>query len=108
MNKTIAFAGAAAALLPEDEEREEQPLTWTADDMAARAFRAALFGYFTCGVLHVYALWLLLRLPSAEGELSPAGTRKAYAAAALALPPVLVVVLFTLWQALSALWEAGR
>jgi hypothetical protein len=83
----------------DDEEREERSLTWTPDDIATRAFRAALFGYITCpGVLHLYALWLILRLPFTEGELSPAGTRKAYAGLALGLLPFLVatVVLCTL------------
>jgi hypothetical protein len=87
-------ASAVADLLPDDEEREERPLTWTADDIAARAFRAALFGYFTCGVLHLYALWLIIRLPFAEGELSPAGARKAYSAVALALLPFVAFILF--------------
>jgi len=78
----------------EEEDREERPLTWTADDIAARAFRAALFGYFTCGALHLYALWLIVRLPFAEGDLSPAGARKAYAALTLALLPFVVFILF--------------
>lgn len=84
----------------DDEEREERPVTWTADDIASRAFRAALFGYLTCGVLHLYALWLIIRLPFVEGELSPAGARKAYAATAMALLPFLL--------ASAAVWFGSR
>jgi hypothetical protein len=84
----------------EDVERDESPLTWTPDDMAERAFRAALFGYFTCGVLHLYALWILLYIPFTEGKLSPGGARKAWAALALAIwPPLLVLIV--LWRMIS-------
>ncbi len=65
-----------ASHFPEEEEdRDERPLTWTPDDIAARAFRAALFGYFTCGVLHLYALYLIVRLAFVEGDLTPAGAQ---------------------------------
>jgi hypothetical protein len=75
----------------DDEEREQRSLTWTADDVAARALRAALFGYLACpGVLHLYALWLIVNLPFTEGELSPAGARRAYGALALGLLPFLI------------------
>jgi hypothetical protein len=90
----------ADEFLDQEDEREERSLTWTADDFAARAFRAALFGYFTCGVLHLYALWLIIRLPFVEGELSPAGARKAYAALALALLPFVILTLIA--------WGVGR
>ena len=79
--------------LPEDDDAPtDRPLTWTPDDFAARALRAALLGYLTCGLLHLYAMWLILRLPFVEGDLSPAGTRKAFAALALILFPPLVVI----------------
>jgi hypothetical protein len=98
--ETAEVEAAGADLLPDDDEREERPLTWTADDIAARAFRAALFGYFTCGLLHFYAIWLIIRLPFAEGELSRAGARKAYAAVTLALLPFVVLTLI--------FWGASR
>jgi hypothetical protein len=79
---------------PEDDgaedEIESRPVTWTPDDMAERAFRAALFGYFTCGILHLYALWILAYIPSTEGALSPSGSRKAWAALALSALPYVV------------------
>jgi hypothetical protein len=84
----------------DDDEREDRPLTWTRDDLATRAFRAALFGYLTCGLMHAYALWLLGSIPSTEGDLSPAGARKAWAALVLTLLPWLVA-LVAIWNALS-------
>lgn len=80
----------------EDDEREDRTITWTADEIAARAFRATLFGFLTCGLLHVVALWLVIRLPWAEGELSPAGSRKAIAALAISLVPGVLCILFVL------------
>jgi hypothetical protein len=71
----------------EDDEREERTVAWTADEVATRALRAAIFGWFSGGVLAVYALWLLIRLPSAEGELSPTGRRKALLALVIAVLP---------------------
>jgi hypothetical protein len=91
----------AAGGLPDDQEedeRDERSVTWTADDIAARAFRAAIFGLLICpGLLHFYALWLVIRLPSAEGELSPAGWRKAIGAMALSLPVSAVSLIFLGW-----------
>ncbi|HKI37016.1 MAG TPA: DUF2007 domain-containing protein [Gemmataceae bacterium] len=92
--------GDLADQLPDDEEREERSLTWTPDDMAVRAFRAALFGYLTCGVLHLYALWLLSYIPFTEGELSPGGARKAWTALALASWPFLLLIIL-LWRAIT-------
>ncbi len=80
----------------EDDERDEPQITYTADDMAARAFRSAIFGFFTCGALHVYALWLVIRLPWAEGELSPTGSRKAVAAAVISVIPGSLFILASL------------
>ncbi len=87
----------AADEFPADDEREERSVLWTADDVAARAFRAALFGFLICpGLLHLYALWLLIRLPATEGDLSPAGSRKAVAAFVLAILPGVFCVLLVL------------
>jgi hypothetical protein len=89
-------ASDAADELPDEEgdEREERSLTLTADDIAVRAFRLALFGYIILpGVGQLCALWLILRLPFVDGELSPRGSRYAYAALALALLPFLVLIL---------------
>jgi len=109
--------------LPDDDEREPRSLTWTADHIATRAFRAALFSYFlwmmglvlyfwwwvplmspglpfllAAAAFYLYAIYLMLRLPSAEGELSPAGMRRAYAALGLILLPPLVGILIA-WSA---------
>jgi hypothetical protein len=90
---------------PEDDgaedEIESRPVTWTPDDMAERAFRAALFGYFTCGILHLYALWILAYLPSTEGSLSPAGSRKAWAALALSALPYVAALAIILAAVIS-------
>jgi hypothetical protein len=87
----------------EDDEREERVLTWTADEVASRAFRSALLGFLTCGLLHFYAIWLLLKLPSSEGELSPGGFWKAIAAMVLAPLPGLLFAFFWLRAALKLL-----
>jgi hypothetical protein len=90
---------------PEDDgaadEIESRPVTWTPDDMAERAFRAALFGYFTCGILHLYALWILAYIPSTEGTLSPAGARKAWAALAVSALPFVAVLAIILAAVMS-------
>jgi Putative prokaryotic signal transducing protein len=80
----------------EEDELESRTVTWTADDIATRAWRATLFGFVTFGLLHVVALWLVIRLPWAEGELSPAGSRKAVAALAISLVPGVLCILFCL------------
>jgi hypothetical protein len=80
----------------EDDEREGRPVTWTADDIAARAWRATLFGFLTCGLLHVVALWLVIRLAWTEGELSPAGSRKAIASLLISLVPGVLCILYCL------------
>src|SRR5262249_37378189 len=99
------------------EEHEKRPLLWTADDIASRAFRAALFSYILCPMifglyflllmpglvlaspvigaavlLYVYSVWLMIRLPLAEGELSAPGARRAYAALTLILLPFLLTI----------------
>jgi len=84
----------------DEEDREARPLTWTRDDMAVRAFRAALFGYLTLGLTHAYALWMLSAIPFTEGKLSPGGARRAWAALALTLLPWLVA-LVVIWNAIN-------
>jgi hypothetical protein len=86
----------------EDDEREDRSVTWTADDVATRAFRATIFGFLTFGVLHVYALWLVARLPWAEGELSHTGWRKAVAAAVISVVPASLLILFCLGVVVQA------
>jgi putative signal transducing protein len=78
----------------EDDEIKDRTVTWTADDIAARAWRATLFGFVTFGLLHVVALWLVIRLAWTEGELSPAGSRKVVAALAISLLPGVLFILF--------------
>lgn len=67
-----------------DEEEEEYRITWSADDYAARAWKAAIIGFFALPpVLHFYSLWCLIRLFSMDEDLSPSGTRKLYGALAI-------------------------
>ena len=56
--------------------------TFLGDDLAKRAFFAALLGFLFCP-LWFYSTWCLLRLLLFPGELSPAGTRHVYVALAL-------------------------
>jgi hypothetical protein len=59
------------------------------DDLARRAFRSALFGFFF-PPLFLYSAWLLVRLFNYPAELSPAATRRLHGALVVLL--VLVVV----------------
>ncbi len=66
----------------DDEEEEEDEPGSAADSDATRAWRAAVIGLLLLPpLLHIYSAFLLLQLPWAEGALSPAGKRKALAAA---------------------------
>jgi hypothetical protein len=73
---------AGAPAVPEhqlaEDDLELPPLeTFLGDDLARRAFRAALFGCLApCGPFTLYSLWLLLRLSLYPGGLSPAGMRR--------------------------------
>ena len=87
-----------------DEEAEEEDadraVAWTAEKLASRSLRAALLGLVLCPpLLHLYSLWLLYRLMSLPDELSPAGTRKVYAALAI---DGLVVISSLLFAAILA------
>jgi hypothetical protein len=52
--------------------------TFLADDLARRAFRAAVFGAMTpiCGVFSLYSVWLSLRLCFMPGELTPQNSQR--------------------------------
>jgi hypothetical protein len=64
---------------PDEEEPEVAPES--AEGLAVRAWRAALFGTCTLIVLlHLYSLWLVFRTACSDEELSPAGTRRMYGA----------------------------
>jgi hypothetical protein len=76
----------AGASSPEDEWPKATSVRFTRDELAGRAFRVALFGCLLCpGPAHTYALSLLIKSYSTEGELSSAGKLRAYAALVLSL-----------------------
>jgi hypothetical protein len=64
--------------------------TFQGDDLAERAYRAALFGLLFFP-LTLYSLWLLLRLAFFPGDISPGGMRRMYIAVALNLLVALTV-----------------
>jgi len=78
-----AHGEAAADLFPD-------LATYQGDNLARRAFLAALFGPVSCGLITLYSFWLLLRLMFYTGELSPKGMRYLYAALALDVPLLLL------------------
>jgi hypothetical protein len=90
----------------DEDEREDISVAWTPDDIAARAFRAAIFGFFICpGLLHLYAVWLVMHISSAAGELSAAGKRNASLAFLIAIGPACLFVFFVLGLILGlVLW----
>lgn len=67
--------------------------TVTGDDLAIRAFWAAVFGPLTCIVGTFYSLWLLARLLFHPGELSGHGMRHMVGALVIDVLMVLVVIL---------------
>jgi len=70
---------AEAAEADEPEEPPEDPESTEA--LARRAWRAALFGLmFLWVILHIYSLWLLLKLSFRPDDVSPEGMRKVYGA----------------------------
>jgi hypothetical protein len=82
--------------VPEHELAEDGPdlppaETFLGDDLARRAFRAAVFGCVTLFVVfNLYSLWLLLRAGLFPGQLSPAGMRRLYIALLMNLGVVLL------------------
>jgi hypothetical protein len=76
--------------LTEDSPEMVNPETFLADDLARRAFRAAVFSVMTMGIIFLslglgaivslgfcaYSCWLLLRLCRMPGELSPRSSNR--------------------------------
>jgi len=63
-----------------------QPSTNDAEHLVLLAFRGAVLGLVFCpGILHVYSLWLLLRVSLGGEELSPEANRRFYIALAIDL-----------------------
>ena len=56
-----------AAELHDEEDQEPGSVRWTPDELAARAFKAAVIGFFFPLVLF-YSVWLLVKLAATEGE----------------------------------------
>jgi hypothetical protein len=75
-------------------EAAEQQLDPVSEELASRAFKVAVIGLAFCGVLHVYSIWLVLRLAFRGGRLSPAGNRKFYTALFIDLMVVAAIGMF--------------
>lgn len=77
-----------------DGKRRKRRRRVSEDDIARRAFRAAIIGIFVCpGAFHVYAIWLVTTLRA--NRLTKSGRRSAIAAvvvSALALLAMVVAV----------------
>ena len=68
------------------EAADESDAEFPGDADATRALRAAILGFFACPpLLHLYSAWVLLRMDSSSGALSPWGRRKYYLAWAIDL-----------------------
>src|SRR5262249_5582906 len=59
--------------LPEEDKSRPNLLTMVGDDLARRAFVAAIFGAAGAGILMPLSWWFLLRLATYPGELSRTG-----------------------------------
>jgi hypothetical protein len=78
----------------EGEEEPRHPIQRTADDLAAYAWRAAVLGFIVCPfILHVYSLYLLLRVALMPDSLTAAWKRKAIVALVLDLVVLIFVTL---------------
>jgi hypothetical protein len=68
----------------EAEDRLDRSIALTADALAARAFRASIWGLCVLPFfLHLYSVYLLLQLSHLPDELSPKGKRQARIAMAI-------------------------
>jgi len=97
----------AESLAPPQEESDDdeddslaQPAGF--DDMATRAFRASIVGFFLCPlVLHLYSVTLLMRLPKEGKGMSVQAARRARVAWVINAV-VLVLSLLGFWRLLAS------
>lgn len=74
-------AGEAVERVEGDDEEQDFVNYSAGEELATRAFRAAVFGCFTLpGIFHLYSVYVLFQLGGWDGELSPAGSRRAVTA----------------------------
>ncbi len=93
--RAAPVAPAADQPAPGEEEPEEAP-TPPGDELANRALRAAILGLIVCPpFLHLYSLWILLRLAFYQGEVSDTSIRRMLVA--LILDGVMVTVMVPFW-----------
>lgn len=109
IDEQITAKPLAKALAEEDMERQiaQQPMRFgqepgldepepivisEGEDLAARAFRASLFGMFLLfpPIFHLYSAWLLLKLFRWDGELSDSATTKALIAMVIDIAVIIV------------------
>jgi hypothetical protein len=81
----------------EEESWEKVPeisIQWTAEALAGRALRAAIIGLVLFPpILHLYSLWILIRMAFLGGGLSPSGMRKVAIALAVDLGVLFLILL---------------
>jgi hypothetical protein len=103
----LADRGIAATRLPPQRmpnSEEDGPLTFGPDEMANRAWRAAIIGLIVFPpLLHFYSLVLLLSMAGSTEKPSSSAARKMYGALAIDLVVVGVVGL-VLWLAVREAW----
>jgi hypothetical protein len=83
----------------EKDEEDEDSDTTAANQLAARAYKAAIFGLVFCPPLfQTYSIWLLIQLATFSGELGQAATRKMCVAIAVDCAVVAwTLVLYSFW-----------
>ena len=82
---------------PEEVKDLDRPITWIAEALANRAWRAAVLGLVLFpGMFHLYSLFLLVNMMFKDEEVSPSGMRKVYGALALDLAVLPIVALIVL------------
>jgi hypothetical protein len=77
-----------------DDDEAEYAIASGPEEIASRAWRAAVIGLVLFPpVLHVYSIWLLLRLSSISAYLTPAASRKMYGALLIDMAVLVAVVM---------------
>jgi len=91
------IAAAMDQAAPEEVKDLDRPITWTAEALANRAWRAAVLGLVLFpGILHLYSLLLLVNMMFKDEEVSPSAMRRVYGALALDLAVLPIIVLIVL------------
>jgi hypothetical protein len=93
--EVLADRGPAAHDEPSDDgDDDEEPPETEGERLVRYAYRAAVMGILACPpTLHLYSLYLLLRVAVRHGKLPPAANRRFYAAFLIDLAVLTVAAL---------------